>query len=485
MELYEQTVCSLRKMIDAKEVSCREVLDSFAARMAYADDKISAYITKTIDSAEKQADLLDKKLAAGEDIGALGGIPYALKDNMCTKGITTTCSSQLLKNFVPPYNAYVYDRLQESGAVLLGKTDLDEFAMGSTCENSSFGEVKNPFDLTRVPGGSSGGSAASVSAQEAAFALGSDTGGSVRNPAAFCGITGFKPTYGTVSRYGLIAYASSLDQIGPLSRDAADCAKIMNVIAGHDGRDSTSIDRPKFDYESFLTEGIKGMKVGVDRKAVETGLDPEMKAAYEATIATFESLGAEIVDVNFKLLEYAVPVYYLVACSEASSNLARFDGIRYGVREWGDNVEEIIVNSRSKGFGEEVKRRIMLGTYALSAGYYDMYYNKALKVRRLIKEDIYRVFESCDVYLCPTTPMPALKRGETVDDHMALYLSDIFTVTANLAGIPAMAFPAGMTKSGLPLGMQLFGKGLGEESLFRAVHNFQLATDWHKQRPNL
>jgi aspartyl-tRNA(Asn)/glutamyl-tRNA(Gln) amidotransferase subunit A len=485
MELHEMTVCRLKEMIGAKEVSCTEVLDSFIARVRAVDEQTEGYITNTFDMAKEKAEAQDKALANGEDIGPLGGIPYALKDNICTKDILTTCSSQLLKNFVPPYNAYVYDRLEQAGALLLGKVDMDEFAMGSTCENSTFGRVKNPYNTDCVPGGSSGGCAATVSAGESAFALGSDTGGSVRNPAAFCGITGFKPTYGTVSRYGLIAFASSLDQIGPLTKDVADCAKIMNAISGYDKRDSTSIDRPAFDYESFLTEGIKDMKIGVDRSALAKGVDADVLATYEETIKTFESLGATIVDVNFSLLEYAVPVYYLVACSEASSNLARFDGIRYGVREAGSDVEEIIVNSRSEGFGEEVKRRIMLGTYALSAGYYDMYYNKALKVRRLIKEDVYRMFESCDAYLCPTTPMLAYKRGETVDDHMTLYLSDIFTVTANLAGVPAMSVPAGFSKNGLPIGMQLYAKGLGEEQLFRAAYNFQLATDWHKRRPQL
>ncbi len=485
MKLYEKTVSELKNLIDTKEVKCTEVLDSFVDRIKNTDDKIQGYITNTFEIAYDKAKKLDDKLAKGEDIGPLGGIPYALKDNMCTKDILTTCSSQLLKNFVPPYNAYVYDKLEKSGAVLLGKVDMDEFAMGSTTENSTFGHVKNPYDLSRVPGGSSGGSAASVSAGEASFALGSDTGGSVRNPAAFCGITGFKPTYGTVSRYGLIAFASSLDQIGALSKDAADSAKIMNIIAGHDKRDSTSIDRQAFDYESFLQQGIKGLRIGVDRKAIEKGLDEDVSKAYEATVETFKNLGAQIVDVNFRLLEYAVPVYYIVACSEASSNLARFDGIRYGVRADGENVEDIIINSRTQGFGEEVKRRIMLGTYALSAGYYDMYYNKALKVRRLIKEDIYRVFDSCDVYLCPTTPAPAFRCGETISDHLSLYLSDIFTVTANLAGVPAMSIPAGFSKEGMPIGMQLYAKGLGEENIFKAAYNFQLNTDYHKQRPKL
>ncbi len=485
MELHKKTICELKEMIDQKQVSCLEVTDAYIDRISQVDNKIESYITNTFDKARDKAKALDERLSKGEDIGPLGGIPYALKDNMCTKDILTTCSSQLLKNFVPPYNAFVYDQLEKNGAVLMGKVDMDEFAMGSTTENSTFNEVKNPFDITRVPGGSSGGSAACVSAGEAAFALGSDTGGSVRNPASFCGITGFKPTYGTVSRYGLIAFASSLDQIGPLTKDVADSARVMNTIAGHDKRDSTSLNQNAMDYSSFLIEGIKDMRIGVDRNVVTEGLDPDVLATYERTIETFKKLGATIVDVDFKLLEYAVPVYYLVACSEASSNLARFDGIRYGVRADGETVEDIVINSRSEGFGDEVQRRIMLGTYALSAGYYDMYYNKALKVRRLIKEDIYRVLDNCDVYLCPTTPRPAYKRGETVDDHMELYLSDIFTVTANLAGTPAMSIPAGISTEGMPIGMQLYAKGLDEQKLFRAAYNFQLATDYHTLRPNL
>ncbi len=485
MKLYEQTAGQLKSLIDSKQVKCTEVLDSFVERIQSIDHQIEAYITNTFEKAYETAKDLDDKLARGEDIGPLGGIPYALKDNMCTKDVLTTCSSQLLKNFVPPYDAHVYEKLQQSGAVLLGKVDMDEFAMGSTNENSTFGHVKNPFDTDRVPGGSSGGSAAATAAGESAFALGSDTGGSVRNPASFCGITGFKPTYGTVSRYGLIAFASSLDQIGVLSKDAADSAMVMNVIGGYDKRDTTSIKRETFDYTSFLKKGLKGMRIGVDRAALETGMDPEVLQVYEKTIETFKNLGAQIVDVSFRLIEYAVPVYYLVACSEASSNLARFDGIRYGMRADGENIEEIIVNSRTQGFGEEVRRRIMLGTYALSAGYYDMYYNKALKVRRLIKEDFYKVLDQCDVFLCPTSPVPAYKSGETVNDHMALYLADIFTVTANLTGTPAMSIPAGFCGEGMPVGMQLCAKGLGEEQLFRAAYNFQSNTDYHKKRPNL
>ncbi len=483
MQLYEMSAYALAGMIKNKSVSCLEVTQAFIKRIEETNDTLNSFLTKTFDSALKKAALLDKKLAAGEDIGALGGVVYALKDNICAKDVRTTCSSKILENYISPYSSCVYERLDKAGAVLIGKVDMDEFAMGASNENSAFNTVKNPYDLTRVPGGSSGASAVSVASMQAAFALGSDTGGSVRTPAAFCALTGFKPTYGTVSRYGLVAFASSLDQIGTLTRDISDAALVMNVIAGHDKRDSTSLNYKPFDYTAFLQKDLKGIKIGVDRNCLSSGVDEDTIKAYENTIDVFTSCGAEIVEVSFKMLEYVVPVYYLIACSEASSNLARYDGIRYGVRAEGNSPEEIIVNSRSKGFGKEVKRRIMLGTYALSSGYYDAYYNKALKARRLIKDDFYKVLDKCDAYLCPTTPSPAYKIGEKTEDFLSMYIADIFTVTANLAGVPAVSFNAGKNKDGLPIGMQLSSKALNEEVLFKAVYNYQLAADWHKMRP--
>ncbi len=481
MQPYEMTAYELKEAITTGQLSAKDAVKSFISRIESTDNKISAYITTCFEEAMNNAAKQDKLIAEGSNMNNnyLPGIPYSLKDNIVTKDIRTTASSKILGNFIPPYSAHVYEKLKASGAILLGKVDMDEFAMGSTCENSAFGSVRNPFDTTRVPGGSSGGSAASVAAGMSAFSLGSDTGGSVRTPAAYCNLTALKPTYGTVSRYGLIAYASSLDQIGPVCRDMRDVAMVMNVIAGKDERDTTSLDITPPDYTSFLTEGIKGMRVGVDLKSVESGLDSRVKEIYLRTIETFRDMGCEIVEVDFSMQKYAVPVYYLVACCEASSNLARFDGVRYGVREQGSDISELITNSRTKGFGEEVRRRIMLGTYALSAGYYDKYYNQALKVRRLIMEDFSAQLEKCDVFLCPTTTDAAYKIGEKNDDPMSLYLSDIFTVTANLTGYPAASFPAGFTKDGLPVGMQLTSKSLREDNLIRAIYNFQLCTDYH------
>lgn len=485
MQPYEMNVTELKRALDGGEISCLEATQSYIDRILQTDNSVGAYLSRCFERAIDQADALDEKKARGENIGLLGGVPYALKDNIATKDIRTTCASKILENFVSPYSAHVFERLEQSGAVLLGKLDMDEFAMGSTCENSALGSVRNPFALDRVPGGSSGGSAAAVSAREAAFTLGSDTGGSIRTPSSYCSTVGLKPTYGTVSRYGLIAYASSLDQIGPITRDVADTALIMDVIGGHDKRDTTSLPNEKLSYRSYLTEGIKGMRIGIDEAILREGLDPEIKAIYLSTIEKFRELGAEIVDVHFSMLKYVVPVYYLVACSEASSNLSRFDGIRYTSRIDGADPDEIMTNTRSALFGEEVKKRIMLGTYALSAGYYDMYYNKALKVRRLISEDFASVLSGCDAVLFPTTPNPPFKLGETLDDPMTLYLADIFTVTSNLTGTPAITFPAGFTADKLPVGMQLCAGSLNEAALIKAVYNFQLATDYHKASPKL
>ncbi|MBR6800192.1 MAG: Asp-tRNA(Asn)/Glu-tRNA(Gln) amidotransferase subunit GatA [Eubacteriaceae bacterium] len=486
MQPYEMTANQLKQAIKTRELSCVDVVNSFIDRICGADKHINAYLTTCFEAAMNNAKMHDDITVKGEDMNNyLAGIPYSLKDNIITKDIKTTASSKILENFVPPYSAHVYENLTSSGAILLGKVDMDEFAMGSTCENSSFGTVKNPYDLSRVPGGSSGGSAAAVAAGMCAFSIGSDTGGSVRNPASYCNLTALKPTYGTVSRYGLIAYASSLDQIGPVCRDIEDVALVMNVISGKDERDSTSTASPHKDYTSYLTEDIKGMKIGIDMNLIETGLDKEVRRIYLETINKFKELGCEIVDLSFDMQKYAVPVYYLVACSEASSNLARFDGIRYGTRHTAPTVEETIRLSRTNGFGKEVKNRIMLGTYALSAGYYDKYYSQALKVRRLISEDYNNALSECDLYLCPTNPDPAYKIGEKNDDPMSLYLADIFTVTANLTGTPAASFPAGFTSDGLPVGMQLSAMSQREDLIIKAIYSFQKNTSYHTVRPEI
>ncbi|MDR2519494.1 MAG: Asp-tRNA(Asn)/Glu-tRNA(Gln) amidotransferase subunit GatA [Eubacteriaceae bacterium] len=481
MELHELSLHGLRNAIDTGEASPLEVAKSFLERIGSKEPSVKAYLTVVPERALEDA----KRLGGGKGPHTgLWGIPYALKDNICTFGVRTTCSSKILENFVPQYSAHVYERLQESGAVLLGKTDMDEFAMGSTCENSAFQSVKNPHDLSRVPGGSSGGSAAAVAAGEAAFALGTDTGGSVRCPASYCGVTGFKPTYGTVSRYGVVAYASSLDQVGAIAKSIEDCAIVMESIAGHDARDSTSLNRAALPYTSFLrAKSVKGARIGVDRENAELGLEPSVARVYEETIETFKKMGAEIVEVKFECLKYAVPAYYLIACSEASSNLARFDGVRYGVRAEGDSLEDSVLASRSQGFGDEVKNRIMLGTYALSAGYYDMFYSKALKARRLIKDDFYRLLGECDAFLCPTMPTAAKRIGETSEDALAMYLADVYTVIANLVGVPACSFPAGASDDGLPIGMQMYAPALGEKEIFSLIHAFQSETDWHKAKP--
>ena len=484
MELYEKSAAELRDIIDSGQACPSEVLESFIGRIEKTDSIVNAFLTYDFDNARKKAKELDSR-AKDPGHSALWGIPYALKDNICTDGLRTTCSSKMLENFVPTYSAYVYDRLRNEDAVLLGKADMDEFAMGSTNETSALGSVKNPFDTDKVPGGSSGGAAAAVSAGMAAFALGSDTGGSVRNPAAYCGITGFKPTYGTVSRYGVVSYASSLDQVGTLTGSIEDAAYVMNAVSGYDKRDSTSLNIKKADYTSFLDRDISGLKIGVDRASAEEGLHSDVLAVYNDTIETFRKLGAQIIDTNFRLSKYVIPVYYLIASAEASSNLAKFDGTLFGLRQEAASAEETVLKSRSEGFGSEVKRRIMLGTYALSAGYYDMYYNKALKVRRLIKDDFYSVLNSCDVFFCPTTPTPAFNIGEKIEDYMSLYLADIFTVTANLTGVPAVSFPAGFSSDNLPAGMQLYAKGLNEEAIFRAVYSFQKETDFHLRKPQI
>ncbi|ABZ85532.1 aspartyl/glutamyl-tRNA(asn/gln) amidotransferase, a subunit [Heliomicrobium modesticaldum Ice1] len=485
MKLYTKTAHELHDLLVRKEVSATEIVKTQADRMQALEPKIRAFVTLTVDKALEQAARVDAKIAAGEAIGPLEGIPMAIKDNMCTDGVRTTCSSKILNNFVPPYDATVVTKLKEAGAVMMGKTNLDEFAMGSSTENSGFFATCNPWDIERVPGGSSGGSAASVAAGQAVFSLGSDTGGSIRQPAAFCGVVGLKPTYGAVSRFGLIAFASSLDQIGPFTRDVRDCAHVMNAIAGHDAKDSTSapVDYP--DYTSLLGKPIKGWRVGLPKEYFGDGMDPEVKEVIEKAVKTIEDLGAEVAECSLPHTEYALPVYYLIAPAEASSNLARYDGVRYGYRsESADDLITMFKKTRAEGFGDEVKRRIMLGTYALSSGYYDAYYLKALKVRTLIKNDFDQAFEKFDVILSPTTPTVAFKFGDRTDNPLQMYLSDIYTLSVNLAGIPGLSINAGFAK-GMPVGLQIIGKPFDEARLLQIAYAYEEATGCHSKMPDL
>ncbi|RKO66983.1 Asp-tRNA(Asn)/Glu-tRNA(Gln) amidotransferase subunit GatA [Desulfofundulus salinus] len=485
MELYYLTAHELHDLLVKKEISAEEICRAVFDRIDAVEDKIKAYVTLTRDRAFARAREIDRKIAAGEEIPPLAGIPVAIKDNMCTRGVRTTCSSKILYNFVPPYNATVVEKLEAAGTVMVGKTNMDEFAMGSSTENSGFFVTANPWDLERVPGGSSGGSAAAVAAGEAITALGSDTGGSIRQPAALCGVVGLKPTYGAVSRYGLVAFASSLDQIGPFTRDVTDCALMLNAICGHDPMDSTSAPQDIPDFTSCLRDDVKGLKIGVPREYMGEGIDPAVKEIIGQAIKLLASLGAEVEETTLPHSRYALPTYYLIAPAEASSNLARYDGVRYGYRaEDARDVVDMFMKTRSQGFGPEVKRRIMLGTYALSAGYYDAYYLKALKVRTLIKQDFDRAFEKFDVLLAPTAPSPAFKRGEKTDDPLQMYMSDICTLAVNLAGIPGISIPAGFV-DGLPVGLQLIGRPFGEGTLLRVAYTFEQHTDYHRRRPSL
>ncbi|ACV61675.1 glutamyl-tRNA(Gln) amidotransferase, A subunit [Desulfofarcimen acetoxidans DSM 771] len=485
MQLYQMTAHELHRLLVKKEVSAVEIAKSVYDRTDDLERKINAYITLTKEKAMRQAEAVDAKIAAGEAIAPLSGIPVAVKDNICTKDVRTTCASKILHNFVPPYNATVMEKLEANQAVLLGKTNMDEFAMGSSTENSAYFVTKNPWNIERVTGGSSGGSAAVIAAGEAVCSLGSDTGGSIRQPAALCGVVGMKPTYGAVSRYGLVAFASSLDQIGPFTRDVADCAIMLNAICGYDPKDSTSAKVGVPDYTSFLINDVKGLKIGVPKEYMAEGIEPEVRKAIEAAIEKFIELGAEVEETVLPHTDYALPTYYIIAPAEASSNLARYDGVRYGHRtEEPENIVDMFMRTRSEGFGEEVKRRIMLGTYALSAGYYDAYYLKALKVRTLIMQDLERAFAKYDVLLSPTTPSVAFKMGEKIDSPIQMYLSDICTLSANLAGIPAMSLPAGFVGN-LPVGMQLMGKPFDEGMLLRFAYTFEQNTDFHKRLPLL
>ncbi len=486
MALYDLTIHEARALLDAGEISAVELTQAVLDRILTVDNNVRAYLTLTPELALEQARAADAARAYKDGPSSpLLGIPLAIKDVLCTAGIPTTCGSRILENFIPPYDATVVARLKAAGAVILGKTNTDEFAMGSSTENSAFFPTRNPWDLERVPGGSSGGSAAAVAAGECLGALGTDTGGSVRQPAALCGVVGLKPTYGRVSRYGLIAFASSLDQVGVLTRDVTDAAILFSVIAGYDPQDSTSMDVPVPDYTAALTGDIRGMRVGVPKEYFVPGMQPEVEAAVRAAVEKLAERGAEVIEVSLPHTDYALPVYYLLAPAEASANLARYDGVRYGLRVIGSSLEETYKQTRGQGFGPEVKRRIMLGTYALSAGYYDAYYLKAQKVRTLIKGDFDRAFEQVDVIVTPTSPTTAFRIGEKTDDPIQMYLSDIFTLSMNLAGICGISIPCGFDRQGLPIGLQVMGPALGEMAVLRVAYAYEQATDWHTRRPVL
>lgn len=485
MDLNSLTISQLREKLTAGEVTSVELTRACLERIAATDDKVNAFITICAQEALAAAATADQKLAAGE-CAPLTGIPLAVKDIFNVLDLRTTCGSKILDNYVSPYDATAIAKLREQGAVIVGKLNMDEFAMGSSNENSAAGSVKNPWDLQRVPGGSSGGSAAAVAAGQVPATLGTDTGGSIRQPASHCGVVGLKPTYGRVSRYGVIAYASSLDQVGPVARNVEDCALLLGAVAGYDAADSTSVDTPVPDYLATLKAGVKGKKIGLPKEYFLDGLDADVKQAVAAAIETYKGLGAEIVEVSLPHTDYAVACYYLIATAEASSNLARYDGVRYGVRkDNGDGLVGMYQQTRAAGFGDEVKRRIMLGTYALSSGYYDAYYIKAQKVRTLIRQDFLDAFKQVDLLLTPVAPTPAFKIGEKVNDPLQMYLSDIFTIPVNLAGTCGLSLPCGSSEAGLPIGLQLIGKPFAEAELLQAAYAFEQKTDFSGKFPEL
>ncbi len=480
--MEERSILSLRERLRRRELSAEELTRYFLERIERLDPKVKAYITVTPEEALAQAREADRRLSSGEDLPLLG-IPVAIKDNICTRGVRTTCASRILENFVPPYDATVVERLKAAGAVILGKTNLDEFAMGSSTENSAFFPTRNPWNLERVPGGSSGGSAAAVSAWLCAGALGSDTGGSIRQPASFCGVVGFKPTYGRVSRYGLVAFASSLDQIGPLSRTVADAALLLQVIGGPDPRDSTSYPEPQPDYLSELERSPEGLRIGIPRECFSEGLSEEVRRVLDGALQAVKDMGCEIKEVSLPHLEYALPAYYIIAPAEASSNLARYDGVKYGLRVSGRDLMDMYKKTRSQGFGPEVKRRIMLGTYALSAGYYEAFYRKASQIRTLIIRDFEEAFSEVDLILMPASPTPAFRLGEKTDDPLQMYLSDIYTIPVNLAGLPGLSLPVGFTEEGLPVGVQIIGPQLADAPVLRLGHTLEKTLGLNLQPP--
>ena len=486
MELYSLTVSEIARKIKEKEITIKEVLDSVYNRIENVEEKVSAYVTLTKEQAYNRATKLQERLDNGEDIGIMGGVPIAIKDNICTNGIKTTCSSKMLENFVPFYDATVIEKLENAGAIIIGKTNMDEFAMGSSTENSAIKKTKNPWDLERVPGGSSGGSAAAVACDIAPCALGTDTGGSIRQPASFCNVVGLKPTYGLVSRYGVVAYASSLDQVGPITKSVEDAAILLNVIAGKDEKDTTSADIPKKDYIKSIKDDIKGKKIGVPTEFISDGINPDVKKAYEENLNTLKELGAEIIEIKLDYAKYSLPTYYIIATAEASSNLGRYDGIRYGHRAKDfSSLDELYVKSRTEGFGDEVKRRIMLGTYVLSSGYYDAYYKRGQKVRTLIIDDFKKAFEKCDVIAIPTTPNTSFKFGEKTSNPLEMYLEDIYTVPVNIAGLPGISVPGGFDKNGMPIGMQFISKAFDEENLLQVAYTFEKNTGFNMKKPNV
>ena len=478
MEIQKLTAVSLGKKIKEKEISVREALDAVFAQIDQTEDRYHAYVTLDKEGAYKQADAVQEKIDKGELTGALAGVPVAIKDNMCTKGLLTTCSSKILENYIPTYTASAVQNLTDAGCVIIGKTNMDEFAMGSTTETSYYGVTRNPHNPDHVPGGSSGGSAAAVALNECFFALGSDTGGSIRQPSAFCGITGMKPTYGTVSRYGLIAYGSSLDQIGPMTKNVTDCAAVLETIASYDKKDSTSMKREEYDFTSALVRDVKGLRIGLPKDYFGEGLDSEVKAAIFKAAETFRRMGAIVEEFDLGLVQYAIPAYYIIASAEASSNLERFDGVKYGYRtkEYSD-LHSMYKKTRSEGFGSEVKRRIMLGSFVLSSGYYDAYYLKALKTKALIKQEFDKAFEKYDIILAPAAPTTAPLLGSRLQDPIKMYLSDIYTISANLAGIPGLSIPCGKDNKGLPIGMQLLGGCFQEKTLLRAGFAYEKARE--------
>jgi len=485
MELYKLTIHELKEKLKKQEISAKELTLDFFKRIERVDKDVHSFITITKNDALKQAEEAEKRIINGDNLPLLG-IPLAIKDLICIKGARNTCGSKMLSNYIPPYDATVIKKLRESGAVFLGKLNMDEFAMGSSTETSHFGVTRNPWDLKTIPGGSSGGSAAAVAADECAGSLGSDTGGSIRQPAAMCGVVGLKPTYGRVSRFGLVAFASSLDQIGPITKDVTDTAILMNIISGRDPLDSTSADIPVPDFTRSLRNDVKGLKIGIPKEYFVEGMDVEVEKSVKDAIELFKRFGAEIKDVSLPHADYAISTYYVIAPAEASSNLARYDGVKYGYRTNNrENLLGMYKKTRQDGFGTEVKRRIMLGTYALSSGYYDAYYLKAQKVRTLIKKDFDEALKICDILLTPTAPTPAFKIGEKFDNPIQMYLSDIFTISINLAGVPAISIPCGFSNKGLPIGLQIIGKHFDEETLIRAAYTFEQNTDYHTKNPEI
>lgn len=488
MDIMEMTALECGAAIKEGKITVKQAVEAVFDAIEKKDKDINAYITLCKEDALKRAEEVQKDIDSGKLTSPLAGVPVSIKDNICTKGIKTSCASKILGDFKPPYNATVIEKLEKLGAIVVGKLNMDEFAMGSTTETSYYGPTKNPWDLNKVPGGSSGGAATAVSANEAIYALGSDTGGSIRQPSSYCGVTGFKPTYGTVSRYGLVAYASSLDQIGPIAKDVKDCAAIMDAIQGKDKYDGTSLD---IDYKSYLesidADKVKGMKIGLPKECFETeGLDDEVKKAVKGVADKLSEMGAEVCEISLPFINYVIPAYYIIAAAEASSNLSRFDGVKYGFRaENYDGLTDLYNATRSEGFGDEVKKRILLGTFVLSSGYYDAYYKKALQVKAIIKKHFDDVFEKYDLIICPTSPTTAPKIGDSLSDPLKMYLSDIFTVSVNIAGLPGLSVPCGFDKNKMPVGAQIIGQVLSEDKVLSAGYAFQQSTDYHKSHPEV